>query len=132
MSKQSPPAPTASAVGPCPTSIQISNPNVPHWKFTQHLRTNRPPPLEEYDGTVSIGGRNITNLRFADDIDALAEEEQELETLVESLHKTFTRYKMEISAEKAKLTNSANGIQRETKVKGHSSTMEQLFQMMAP
>ena len=30
--------------------------------------------LEEHDGKVSIGGRNITNLRFADDIDALAEE----------------------------------------------------------
>ena len=26
--------------------------------------------LEEHDGKVSIGGRNITNLRFADDIDA--------------------------------------------------------------
>ena len=56
--------------------------------------------LEEHDGKVSIGGRNITNLRFADDIDALAEEEQELEVLVESLDKTCTRYKMEISAEK--------------------------------
>ena len=75
--------------------------------------------LEEHDGKVSIGGRNITNLRFADDIDALAEEEQELEALVESLDKTYTRYKMEISAEKTKLmTNSANGIQREIKVKG--------------
>ena len=39
--------------------------------------------LEEHDGKVSIGGRNITNLRFADDKDALAEEEQELEALVE-------------------------------------------------
>ena len=75
--------------------------------------------LEEHDGKVSIGGRNITNLRFADDIDALAEEEQELEALVESLDKTCTRYMMEISAEKTKLmTNSANGIQREIKVKG--------------
>ena len=75
--------------------------------------------LEEHDGKVSIGGRNITNLRFADDIDAQAEEEQELEALVESLDKTCTRYKMEISAEKTKLmTNSANGIQREIKVKG--------------
>ena len=75
--------------------------------------------LEEHDGKVSIGGRNITNLRFADDIDALAEEEQELEALVESLDKTCTRYKMEISAEKTKLmTNSANGIQRQIKVKG--------------
>ena len=70
--------------------------------------------LEEHDRKVSIGGRNITNLRFADDIDALAEEEQELEALVESLDKIFTRYKMEISAEKTKLmTNSATDIQRE-------------------
>ena len=77
--------------------------------------------LEEHDGKVSIGGRNITNLRFADDIDALAEEEQELEALVESLDKTCTRYKVEISAEKTKLmTNSANGIQREIKVKGQT------------
>ena len=37
---------------------------------------------------VSIDGRNITNLQFADDIDALAEEEQELEALVESLEKS--------------------------------------------
>ena len=43
--------------------------------------------LEEHDRKVSIGGRNITNLRFADDIDALAEEEQQLEALVESLDK---------------------------------------------
>ena len=75
--------------------------------------------LEEHDGKVSIGGRNITNLRFAADKDALAEEEQELEALVESLDKTCTRYKMEISAEKTKLmTNSADGIQREIKVEG--------------
>ena len=75
--------------------------------------------MEEHDGKVSIGGRNITNLRFADDIDALAEEEQGLEALVENLDKTCTWHKMEISAEKTKLmTNSANGIQREIKVKG--------------
>ena len=75
--------------------------------------------LEEHDGKVSIGGRNIINLQFADDTDALAEEEQELEALVESLDKTCTWYEMEISAEKTKLmTNSANGIQRDIKVKG--------------
>ena len=56
----------------------------------QHFsRTDLMP--RKYVGKVSIGGRNITNLRFANDIDALAEEEQELEALVESLHKTFTR-----------------------------------------
>ena len=75
--------------------------------------------LEKHDWKVSIRGRNITNLGFADDIDALAEEEQELEALVESLDKTCTRDTMEISAEKTKLmTRKANGIQREIKVKG--------------
>ena len=74
--------------------------------------------LAEHDGKVSTGGRNITNLGFADDIDALAEEKQELEALVESLDKTCTRYKIEISAEKTKLMkNSANGTMREIKVK---------------
>ena len=38
--------------------------------------------LDERGGKVSIGGRTIINLWFADDIDAFTEEEQELETLV--------------------------------------------------
>ena len=38
--------------------------------------------LEDDEGTVSIGGRTITNLRFADDIDGLAGEEEELANLV--------------------------------------------------
>ena len=93
---------------------------LPPTLFNIFLKRIMSDALEEHNGKVSIGGRNITNLWFADDIDALAEEEQELEALVEILHKTFTRYKMEISAEKNKLmTNSANRIQRETKVKGH-------------
>ena len=42
MSKQPPPAPTASTIGPCPTVFQVSR-TPRHWKFTQHLRTTRPP-----------------------------------------------------------------------------------------
>ena len=42
MSKQPPPKPTASTIGPCPTVIQISR-TPRHWKFTQHLRATRPP-----------------------------------------------------------------------------------------
>ena len=34
--------------------------------------------LEDHEGTVSIGGRAITNLHFANDIDGLAGEEEEL------------------------------------------------------
>ena len=39
--------------------------------------------LEDLEGTVSIGGRTITNLRFADAIDGLVGEEEELAKLVE-------------------------------------------------
>ena len=38
--------------------------------------------LKDHEGTVSIGGRTITNLRFADDIDGLAGQEQELVKLI--------------------------------------------------
>ena len=71
-----------------------------------------------YEGTVSIGGRTITDLRFADDIDGLAGEEKELANLVERLDKASTAYGMEISAEKTKLmTNNTSGINTEIEVK---------------
>ena len=43
--------------------------------------------LELHEGTVSTGGRAITNLCFADDIDDLAGDEEELAKLVEHLDK---------------------------------------------
>ena len=54
--------------------------------------------LEEHGGNISIGGRNITNLWFVNGIDALANEEQEIERQVESFDKTCSGYKMVISA----------------------------------
>ena len=75
--------------------------------------------LENHEGTVSIGGRAITNLRFADDIDGSAGEEEELAKLVERFDKDSTVYGMEISAEKTKLiTNTSSGINTAIKVNG--------------
>ena len=50
--------------------------------------------LKDHEGTVSIGGRTITNLSFADDIDGLAGEEEELANLGERLDKASTAYGM--------------------------------------
>ena len=67
--------------------------------------------LEDHEGSVGIGGRTITNLRFADDIHSLAGEEEEPAKLVECLVKASTAYSMEISAKKTKLmTNNTSGI----------------------
>ena len=46
--------------------------------------------LEEYEGTVSTGGRTIMNLLFAHDIHGLAGEEEELAKLVECHNKVST------------------------------------------
>ena len=73
--------------------------------------------LEDHEGTVSIGGRTITNLYFVDDIDGLAGEEEELAKLVERLDKASTADGMEISAGKTKLmTNNTSGINTEIKI----------------
>ena len=75
--------------------------------------------LEGHKGSVSIGGRTVTNLRFADDIDVLAGEEKELANLVKRLDKASTAYGMEISAEKTKLmTNNTSGINTKIKLNG--------------
>ena len=44
--------------------------------------------MEEHNEMVTIGGRDITCLRFADETNAFAENEQALTVLVESLEKT--------------------------------------------
>ena len=73
--------------------------------------------LKDHEGTVSTGGRAITNLRLADDIDGSAGEEEKLAKLVERLDKASTAYGMEISTEKTKrMTNNASGINTEIKV----------------
>ena len=46
--------------------------------------------LECHEETVSVEGRTITNLRFADDIDGLAGQEQELVKLVNYIEETST------------------------------------------
>ena len=72
--------------------------------------------LEDHEGTVSIWGRTIINLRFADDIDGLAGEEEELANLIERLDKASTAYGMEISAAKTKLmTNNTVASKQKSK-----------------
>ena len=58
--------------------------------------------LDGHEGSVSNGGRLITNFRFADDIVVNAEEEEEAGVLVDRLDTTTTRYKMEIGPDKTR------------------------------
>ena len=78
---------------------------------------------EDHEGTASIRGRTIINLRFAKDIDSLAGEEEKLAKLVERLDKTSTAYGMEISAEKITvMTSNTSGTNKE--IKGNLQKLE--------
>ena len=75
--------------------------------------------LDDHEGSVSIGGRLITNFRFADDIVVNAEEEEEAGVLIDRLDRTTTRYKMEIGPDKTKvMTNNSNSFYTEDHMEG--------------
>ena len=87
--------------------------------------------LEDHKSTVSIGGRTISNLRFADDLDGLAGSELELANLVECLDETSTAYGMQISVEKTKLmTNNTNDISSNIRVNGERLETVQSFKYL--
>ena len=99
--------------------------------FNRYLERIMADALKDHKSTVSIGGRTISNLRFADDIDGLAGSELELANLVELLDKTSTTYGMQISAEKTKLmTNNTNGISSNIRVNGEKLETVQSFKYL--
>ena len=65
----------------------------------QHLERIMTDALEDHKASVSIVGRTVSNLRFADDIDGLAGSETELAELISRLDQNCFNYGMEISAE---------------------------------
>ena len=58
--------------------------------------------LEDHEGTVSIGGRPLTNLRNSDDIDTIAGNETELKELVEKLDNASSNMECKLVLRKLK------------------------------
>ena len=65
--------------------------------------------LDTHIRTLNIGGRTITNLRFADDIDGLAGSEYELNSLIRKIDFTSRVYGMEINATKTQIMINSEG-----------------------
>ena len=59
--------------------------------------------LSDHKTSISIGGRPLWNLRFADDIDILAGSSKELQELTDKLADRSGTHLMEISSEKGKI-----------------------------
>jgi len=66
--------------------------------------------LEGYERGVLIGGRCITNLRYADDIILLASSEKELQELVDRVNRAGRRYGLKINENKTKVMATSGGL----------------------
>ena len=68
--------------------------------FLEEILTNA---LDDFISSPKIGGRGICNLRFADNIDLIAENKEELDELTKRLDKAASNMGMTISTEKNKI-----------------------------
>lgn len=78
----------------CPLSPTLFN------IFLEHIMLRT---LDNFQPSISINGRPLCNLRFADDIDLIGSSEGELQELTTRLEKVATSVGMEISSEKSKI-----------------------------
>ena len=68
--------------------------------------------LHDHQTSISLGGRPLSNLKFADDIDLLGGSERELQVLTDRLTQYAGAFGMEVSTEKSKtMVNSTNNLQ---------------------
>ena len=62
--------------------------------------------LEEAEAGIKIAGRNINNLRYADDTTLMAEREEELKSLLMKLKEESENVGLKLNIQKTKITAS--------------------------
>ena len=62
--------------------------------------------LEEAQAGIKIAGRNINNLRYADDITLMAESEEELKSLLMKVKEEREKVSLKLNIQKTKITAS--------------------------
>ena len=62
--------------------------------------------LEEAQAGIKIAGRNINNLRYADDITLMAESEEELKSLLMKVKEESEKVGLNLNVQKAKIMAS--------------------------
>ena len=63
--------------------------------------------LEEAQGGIKIAGRNINNLRYADDTTLMAESEEEIKSLLMKVKEESGKVGLKLNIQKTKIMSSA-------------------------
>ena len=72
--------------------------------YSEHIIRNA--GLEEAQAGIKISGRNISNLRYADDTTLMAESEEELKTLLMKVKEESEKAGLKLSIQKTKIMAS--------------------------
>ena len=87
--------------------------------------------LEEAQTGIKIAGRNIHNLRYADDTSLMAESEEELKSLLMKVKEESEKVDLKLNSQKTKITASSPitswRIDGEIDVSSHSGNMGYLY-----
>lgn len=82
--------------------------------------------LHGFEPNVSIGGRRLCNLRFADDIDLIAANHEELQDLTSRLDKAAGAFGMEVSTEKSKVMVNSKSASQHPPIKMSNICLEEV------
>src|SRR6218665_2197513 len=83
--------------------------------------------LKSTEAGARVGGQTVNNLRFADDIDLVAEDDGELEELTDEVHSQ--RFGLKINVEKTK-TMTIGKQQKTVEIKIEGKTLEQVTEFI--
>ena len=99
--------------------------------FNIYLEKIMQETLSNHLTSISIGGRPICNLRFADDIDLMAGSNEELQDLTNRLTESANAFGMEVSSEKSKvLVNSRNNASADISMNGEQLEVVNSFKYL--
>ena len=85
----------------------------------------RNPGLEEAQAGIKIAGRNMNNLRYADDITLMAESDEELKSLLKKVKEESEKVGLKLSIQKTKIM--ASGPITSWQVDGNSGNRYRLY-----
>ena len=72
--------------------------------YAEHIERNA--GLEEAQAGIKIAGRNINNLRYADDTTLMAESEEQLQSLLMKVKEESEKVGLKLNIQKTKITAS--------------------------
>src|SRR6218665_182777 len=81
--------------------------------------------LKSTEAGARVGGQTVNNLRFADDIDLVAEDDGQLQELTDEVHSSSQRFGLKINVEKTK-TITIGKQQKTVEIKIERETLEQV------